>query len=1013
MVMQVWRESVRLSLEEPSRSYPHIRAAVADTSLSATALLSVAMLGFDFYRALQLGWLPLNVIHVIGTAVMLVVMASRRRLPLFIRTSTLLGYLLVYGIAGMMAFGPANGVPWLAAMAVMSAVFYGIRAGLVCIVFSIVTILATYAVYRAQLLPWPVLPPIESLSIWLGIMSGNAVIALCPIIAIARYLQCIEEEHNAAEEAAEAQRLLSEAEEARARLAEQNSFIESILDAVPMALVYKDAETRYLGVNRTFEAMSGARRTDLIGKRALESGMFTESEQIYRQTQTEAVMRGAIIREERQLRLPDGQERTMLQQMQAFKGPRGEVLGSVSAFVDVTELKETQYELEKAKEAAEAATRAKSEFLASMSHEIRTPMTGITGMADLLANTRLDDQQRHMLHTIRESGFALITVVNDILDFSKIEAGKLDLERAALAVEDVIDGVATILSPGASNKGIGINTFVDPQLPQFVKGDPTRVRQILFNLVGNAIKFCDGHDIGIRAERVKPDDSERIWVRFSVLDRGIGISPENQTKIFEAFSQAESSTTRRYGGTGLGLAISTRLTQMMDGQIGVESAVGRGSTFWVEIPFLHADTDVPDETAALLRGVHVWLIGAPEPRAQALMAYLKAADATITSIAGIDMTRAKLASRQEGASNVFLVDAGMNLGRQMDVIDAIRESPQLKGNPIVVVHDALRNGKSTFQKDTTVLDGNPLNRRRLIAALARATGRSPSGPEHEIDATLQAIAAPSVEEAVTRRELVLVAEDNPTNQDVIRRQLNTIGYACEIAEDGAEAFEAFQSGRYALLLTDCHMPNMDGYELARAVRKHEKNSAQRVPIIAITASTLEKEAELCFAAGMDDYVKKPFTLQTLRSVMKKWLPLAEERTKKQSHSAAEYGIDQTGPTTDAKTASDSAQPLDLAVIREVLGDDEIAINEVLRNFTAPAQAIFEVMRHAVKSQQADDTKGGAHKLKSAARTIGARGLGETFEALEVAAAERDWKQVSTLMAKAQIELGVVIAYIER
>jgi PAS domain S-box-containing protein len=993
-----------------------IQSDVLDTLIVGFTWVAFPALVLDFVRASDLGWLPVNTAHVVSALFIGILALTRKRLSLRPRIIAVVAFLFSLGISGMLTFGGANGLPFFSLACAVCAAFLSLAAGAVAFGLSLFLVAVGFVLVRQKLWFWdPIDLPVDSAAAWIGPLAGFFIIALGLLAIISRFKQLIDEERHSSKRLAEERERLSEARSIMDAGAHAQSQLIELLDGSPVGILVMDTHGTIRFINISGASLLGQDKDFLLGRNLDFEELGFDSEESLQLI--EAVREGKQVHDHLLQGGHDKKERVVSISVGHFQFD-----GAPAAFfwfadgADAMRAALFQRELEKAKHAAEAATRAKSEFLASMSHEIRTPMTGITGMADLLANTALDGEQRHMLHTIRESGFALITVINDILDFSKIEAGKLDLESAQLAVENAIDGVATILSPGAAKKSIAIQTFTDPALPQFVKGDPTRLRQILFNLVGNAIKFSDGRDVSVRAECLNSDEPERIWIKFSVIDRGIGISPEDQAKLFQAFSQAESSTTRRYGGTGLGLAICKRLVDMMGGRVGIESAVGRGSTFWVELPFLKAEDVRASEAASTLAGVFVWLVGSPEPRSTTVLAYLRSSGATATSVAGIDATRASLASRPDGASSVFLVDAGMNHGRQMETIDIIRESSQWKDIPIVVMHDALLNGKAKFPKNIIVFDSNPLIRRRLVSALAQATGRVNSEQESESSIVLHTFTPPTVEEAVERHELVLVAEDNPTNQDVLKRQLNSIGYACEIADDGAEALEAFKSGRYAVLLTDCHMPNMDGYDLARSIRKLEKGTSKRIPIVAISASTLEKDAELCFSTGMDDYVRKPFALQTLVAVMKKWLPQAQERTKKKPNGSPEANTTQTSPRkTDRKkkTSKDSTPPLDLAVIREVLGDDDVAIKEVLGNFVRPAQSIFDELRSASVSRNADDARGCAHKLKSAVRTIGATALGETFEALEDAAEQSEWDEVDALMGKAEAELNAVINYIKR
>jgi PAS domain S-box-containing protein len=654
--------------------------------------------------------------------------------------------------------------------------------------------------------------------------------------------------------------------------------------------------------------------------------------------------------------------------------------GSVVVFSDITERKQAEREIVEAKEVAEEATKAKATFLATMSHEIRTPMNGVIGMADLMAQTELGGDQRQMLNTIRDSGNSLLTIINDILDFSKIEAGKLEIEAIAMSLADVVEGAAATLGVNAAKKGLRLVTHVDPRLPPFVLGDSVRMRQIMFNLIGNAIKFTEAGEVVARADLV---ENGGLAVRFSIIDQGIGISQEGQGKLFQAFSQAEASTTRKFGGTGLGLTICQRLAELMGGEIGVDSALGEGSTFHVTLPFAVAEEGRGEAREFDLSGLAVQVISSSDAERGACEATLAAAGATLTGDVSADVV--VLAEAGDAQAALALAEQAFDSGQRL-VLARIRTA---ETGPL----DALDN--------VTFVDANPIRGAGLLRAVAVAAGRA--SPEIDYAAEIEALpkrAAPTPEEALARGELILLAEDNVTNQDVIRRQLAVLGYACEIADDGALALDAWRAKPYALLLTDCHMPNMDGFELTAAIRGDEVDSTARARIVAITANALEGEAERCIAAGMDDYLSKPVALPALKATLEKWMPAG---------SGGGGGV-APEPISVPTEASDAV--VDPAFLRDSFGDDGSLIAEILGDYVQPALDIVAEIDAAYAAHSATSVGAAAHKLKSASRSIGANALADLCERLEAAGKADDWDAIEADYADLAPSMAEVKAHID-
>ncbi|HEX7690701.1 MAG TPA: ATP-binding protein [Burkholderiaceae bacterium] len=504
---------------------------------------------------------------------------------------------------------------------------------------------------------------------------------------------------------------------------------------------------------------------------------------------------------------------------------------------------ERTLELHLARQAADAANRAKSAFLAAMSHEIRTPMNGVLGMIEVLSHTELSPELRDTIRTIRTSAFALLGVVDDILDFSKIEAGKIELEREPVVLHELVESVCDTLVPVAQQRNVKLRVFVDPRLPLRILADPTRLRQILMNLLNNAVKFSGGRpgkdgSVSVRAEA---GDSPTPTVVLRVQDNGIGMSAEAQATLFAPFTQAESSTTRRFGGSGLGLAISKRLVDLMRGQIEVSSEVGVGSTFVATLPIEPADAS-PPSAASDLSGVACILVGSHEGDAD-LRSYLEHAGALVTLAPD---TRSAIAAAAGVSTPVFIHQASIE---REAVSSHCAEFASVQGARHLVLDPERRAAVCKLDRGIVAAGGLLLRRSELLAAVAIAADRivvedgQQGRPRDEQEPGMQAIPA---EQADARGRLVLVAEDDEVNQIVIRRELEMLGYRVEIAGDGQAALDMWARGSYALLLTDLHMPVLDGYALAEAIRRAEAtrpSGTQRpIPIIALTADALRGDA---------------------------------------------------------------------------------------------------------------------------------------------------------------------------
>jgi len=629
---------------------------------------------------------------------------------------------------------------------------------------------------------------------------------------------------------------------------------------------------------------------------------------------------------------------------------------------DITELKRWEEELRAAKEEAELATRAKSQFLATMSHEIRTPMNGVLGMIEVLSNTAMSLEQKDMVSVISDSARTLLAIIDDILDLSKIEADKMTIETIPMRLRQMVEATVELAAPLARGKGVEIAWWVSPELPDMVMGDPTRLRQVLLNLQSNAIKFTDHGHVIVRVQQ--KDDT----ILFEVEDTGIGMTEEQQSQLFRPFSQADASTTRRFGGTGLGLAICKRLVDMMGGDIALHSSIGIGSRFSFALPLVETPAQ-PEATSALLQDVVV-LVADPLDESRRCMAEsLRAQGAIVTDVADKEALDNALARCPR--FDAALVDISFDPTTFIDMAEPPAVLPlSVHGNAGVTGVFAIQWGASGL----TAL-AKPMRRSALYRAVAVAIGRISPNQSQDIPSSPLAAMTGTV-----TSHPILIAEDNHTNRIVIAKQLDYLGVAYDMAEDGEAALAALAAKPYALLLADCHMPKLDGYALTRRLRDSERDSGKHLPVIALTANALSGDRENCLAAGMDDYLAKPVTLANLAAALQRWLPPIPQ-TEITAPTPEDRIDTPEGPVQEAS--------IDMAALGGLLGTDSPeTLSLVLESFTQFFPELLEKARAAIQNRDREALHDTAHAAKGAARSACATRLAALLLDLESMAAGR-------------------------
>ena len=688
----------------------------------------------------------------------------------------------------------------------------------------------------------------------------------------------------------------------------------------------------------------------------------------------DCVAREAEFRRLFRLRLPGGEVRSVDVRAGYVRDANGRPLRVVGATIDVTAAQESEDRLRLAVAAAESAGRAKAEFLATMSHEIRTPMNGVIGMANLLFKTSLDLQQREYAETIRSCGESLLTLINDILDFSKLEAGRLELERIPFPLHRLVEDVVALFTSQAEAKGVALSYDLPHDLPPRIIGDPTRLRQVLSNLVANAVKFTDRGSVTLRVA-AEPSGEDSARIRCTVTDSGIGMAPEALARIGQAFTQADASTTRRFGGSGLGLSIVTHLVTLMGGELTVQSEVGRGSAFTVTIPVAVAVNDGSGSGghASGLAGRQVVIVSADTGHMQAAGELFGRWAMPVTHMSDPELVRERL-MRLQRLPDVLLIDARLPGRTGRELVAQLAEHPRLAGVPHILLGEAADVGVESLA-DAAVELRKPLRQARLLEVLHRLFA-----PRAAASAEEKPAAAGPAPVAGRRFARVLVVEDNLVNQRVITIMLQEHAAAVLVAGNGVEAVRLFQDGAWDCIFMDCLMPVMDGFEATRQIRLWEgREQRARTPIIALTANALPGDREACLAAGMDSYLTKPVRASDLATVLGQVGAIA---------TVADAGVQADVAPREA-AQSDGARE-QFALLHGLLGS---ALGDVLAIAVRDRLKEREEVDEALWRSDWPGLAKAAHTVKGAAATLRLEGLRSASAELEATVKAEAWARV--------------------
>jgi PAS domain S-box-containing protein len=782
---------------------------------------------------------------------------------------------------------------------------------------------------------------------------------------------------------------------ADAETRKQKQFFETLFKNSPVAIVTLDANESILMCNPAFEELYGYQVNEIIGQNL--DDLVAPPDIIHEgKALTEQTIQGKTVNLFGQRKRKDGS----LVDVEIAGVPLIEdqkIIGALAIYHDITELVT-------ARKQAEAADRAKSEFLANMSHEIRTPMNGIMGMVELTLGTPLNPEQADYLNMTRESADTLLTLINDILDFSKIEAGHLDLEEIDFDLRSTVESVTSTMAERAEKKGLEMACLIYHDTPSYLSGDPGRLRQIMVNLMGNAIKFTERGEVVVRVQK-EEENANEVMIRFEISDTGIGIPESRQEVIFNQFTQVDSSTTRKYGGTGLGLSISKQLSELMGGNIGVRSIAGEGSTFWFTARF-RKQTSKKEETGYKvpvdLKNMHVLVIDDNATNRMIL-------DKTLENFG----LRVSLATG--GQMGIDMLKSAANVGQPYELVLLDMQMPEMDGEQTL---KAIKADKTIKDVITVILTsmGTRGDASRLEAMGCAGYLLKPIKQQQLYDAILSIFVkklrktGKHKTSIVTRHTLseekrhlarILLAEDNPINQKLAVVLLQKAGYSIDVVNNGYEALEALKDYPYSIILMDVQMPEFDGLEATHTIRQNE-TEGEHIPIIAMTAHAMKGDRERCLEAGMDDYLSKPLKIEEVLETIDKWVGVSFTRPPR--------------PQLQAKNAVHTQPlhaPLNIDTALERFGDDKAFFIEMLSDYILQARELHQQLKEAYENNDPGLVQRTAHNLKGVSATFEAEKMFDLCKKIDEEAREENLTNTPAYLAEMVKEIPRLQAFLEQ